>query len=268
MTTKQADTSKYFTPHNAGFFRNVWALSIRSIRGLPRDPESLIPAFIIPVFFFLVNIGIFQDAAANLPNINYREFQFPVAILFAVTGLSRASILVLDIQSGYFDRLALAPINRFATIAGFIVADVVLAVVISIPVFILGLAFGVDFDTGILGILMIVFITIVWTFVYSGIGYGLALKTGNPAIVNLSFIIFFPVIFLSTIYLPLEALTPTLQIIARFNPTTYVLDGLRSLLSPDWDWAAIGYAFLSIFILGLFTMSFALWGFSYRLRRK
>jgi len=255
-------------PRNAGFLLNVYALGVRSIRALPRDPEVIIPALVIPAFFYIVNIGIFQDFASNLPNINYVEFQLPVAILFAVTGLSRAGILVLDIQNGYFDRLALAPINRLATILGLIIADVVLTVIISIPVFILGLIFGVQFDTGLLGIAVIMLITLSWTMVYNGISYGIALKTGNPTIVNTSFIIFFPVIFLSTVYLPLEAMTPTLQTIARFNPTTYVLDGLRTLLSPGWDWTAVGLAFLSIAIVGVFTLSFAIWGLNARLRRK
>jgi ABC-2 type transport system permease protein len=267
MATEQTSAATYFEAHRAGFFRNVFALSVRSIRALPRDPETFIPAFFIPAFFYIVNIGIFQDFVGDFAGINYREFQLPVAILFAVTGLSQAVHLVLDIQNGYFDRLALAPINRFATIMGLIVADVVLTFVVSIPVFILGLAFGVDFDTGILGIFMILLITIAWTFVYNGIGYGIALKTGNPTIVNSSFILFLPVLFLSTVFVPLESLTPTLEAIARFNPTTYVLEGLRSLLSPNWDWAAIGYAFLSIFIVGVFTMAFALWALNARLRR-
>ena len=267
MATEQISTGAYLTPRSAGFFRNVFALSVRSIRGLPRDPESFVPALIIPAFFYIVNIGIFQDFVADLPNINYPEFQLPVAILFAVTGLSQAVKLVLDIQNGYFERLALAPINRFATITGLIVADIVLTIAITIPVFLLGLAFGVRFDTGLQGILMILLITVSWTFVYSGIVYGLALKTGNPVVVNSSFIIFLPVIFLSTVFLPFEELTPTLQTIARFNPATYVLDGLRSLLSPGWDWSAIGLAFLSISIVGAITISFALWGLNSRVRR-
>ena len=62
-----------------------------------------------------------------------------------MTGLSRANILVLDIQNGYFDRLALSPVNRLAMLLGFMVADMALAVAMSVPVFILAFAIGVDF---------------------------------------------------------------------------------------------------------------------------
>ena len=252
----------------AGFWRNLGSLGWRSIRGLRRDPEFIVPAFFIPVFFYLVNIGIFQDFAENIPGLDYREFQLPVAILFAVTGLSRAGVLVLDIQRGYFDRLALTPVNRFAMIIGFVVADLVAVVLVSIPVLIVGFIFGIGFDTNILGLLLFLLIGVCWAMVYNMISYGIALKTGNPTLVNLSFIMFFPVVFFSTIYLPLEYLTSWLGTIARYNPTTYVLDGMRSLLTPGWDGAAIGYAFLGIAVVGVLTMSFALWGLRARLRRK
>ena len=44
-----------------------------------------------------------------MPSVDFKAFQLPVAIIFAVTGISRASALVTDIQSGYFDRLLLTP---------------------------------------------------------------------------------------------------------------------------------------------------------------
>lgn len=267
MTAPRETDEIRVTAKQGGFFYNLFALSVRSLKSLPRDPESVIPALFIPAFFYIVNIGIFsQFVGDNLADVDYEEFQLPVAILFAVTGISRASVLVLDIQNGYFDRLALAPVNRIAMILGLIVADIALIVILTIPVLLLGLAFGVVYDN-IFGILVIFLIVIGWAFVYNGITYGIAFKTGNPAIVNTSFILFFPIVFFSTLYLPLEQLTGWLRWIATFNPTTYVLDGMRTLLKPEWDWSAVGYAFLAIAIVGSLTVSFALWGLNARLRR-
>ena len=48
-----------------------------------------------------------------------------MAIIFAVTGVSRASALVTDIQGGYFDRLLLTPIRRPSLLLGLMAADVV-----------------------------------------------------------------------------------------------------------------------------------------------
>ena len=56
---------------------------------------------------------------------------FLVAIVFAVTGVTRAGAMVLDIQNGYFDRLMTTPVSRRALLLGHMVADFVLVVALS-----------------------------------------------------------------------------------------------------------------------------------------
>ena len=70
-----------------------------------------------------------------------------------------------------------------------------------------------------------------------------------------SFILFFPFAFLTTSTLPREALTGWLDTIAGYNPVTYVLDGLRSLITEGWEWAALGKGLLAIALVGLASMS-------------
>ena len=93
----------------AGFFSDVISVAIRALRSIPRDPEAIYPALVIPVFFYAINVGALQDVAERIPGLDYKAFQLPVAIIFAVTGISRAVTLVTDIQTGYFDRLAMTP---------------------------------------------------------------------------------------------------------------------------------------------------------------
>ena len=50
-----------------------------------RDLETVIPALFIPVFMFAVTVGALQDFAETIPGLDYRAFQLPVAVLFAVT---------------------------------------------------------------------------------------------------------------------------------------------------------------------------------------
>ena len=91
----------------------------RAIRSLPREPEAIIPAIIVPVFFFFVNVGSLQKLAQSSGSVtDFKAFQLPVAIIFAVTGVSRASALVTDIQDGYFDRLLVTPVKRPALLLG------------------------------------------------------------------------------------------------------------------------------------------------------
>ena len=90
--------------------------------------------------------------------------------------------------------------------------------------------------TGVLGMVVFIAYGAMWGLAFAGFPYAIALKTGNPAAVNSSFILFFPFAFLTTSFLPQEALTGWLETIATYNPVTYVLDGLRSLISEGWEW--------------------------------
>ena len=232
-------------------------IASRSVRGVFREPEFFIPALIVPVFFFVVNIGALQDFAEQSGTVtDFKAFQLPVAIVFAVTGVSRASALVTDIQSGYFDRLLLTPIRRPMLLLGLMAADIVSIVMLTIPVLLLGLALGVSFATGLPGMIVFIAYGAMWGLAFAGFPYAIALKTGNPAAVNSSFILFFPFAFLTTSFLPKEALTGWLETIATYNPVTYVLDGLRSLVSVGWEWDTLAKGAGAS--LALMTISFGL----------
>ena len=83
------------------------------------------------------------------------------------------------------------------------------------------------------------------------------LKTGNPAVVNSSFLLFFPFTFLTTALVPEQALTPWFRTIAKLNPVTYILAGLRSLLIVGWAWGDIAQAFLAILIVAVVSITLA-----------
>ena len=72
----------------------------------------------------------------------------PTAILLGVTGVSRAPALVIDVQDGYFDRLLLTPVRRLAILLGHLVADVTVAAALTVPILIVGFILGVRFETG------------------------------------------------------------------------------------------------------------------------
>jgi ABC-2 type transport system permease protein len=122
------------------------------------------------------------------------------------------------------------------------VADLTLVMVLTLPVIGLGFALGVRFETGVAGVLVFMAIAGLWGLAFTGFPYAIALKTGNPAAVNSSFLLFFPFSFLTTAFLPRESLTGWLATVARYNPVTYLLDGLRSIVSSGWDGARIGKA--------------------------
>ena len=252
----------------AGFVRDVTAVSERALRSILRDPETTIPALLIPLFMFVMTVGALEDFAGNIPGLDYRAFQLPVAVMFAVTGISRATTVVSDIQSGYFDRLVITPVNRLALLLGLMVADFALVMALSIPVIIMGYVAGVGFVTGIGGILVFVVMAGLWGLIFSGFPYAIAFKTGNPAAVNISFLLFFPFLFMTTLFVPQEVMTGWLATAADYNPVTYVLAALRSLIYGGWDAQALGNGVIAIAAVGVLSLGMALAALKGRATRK
>lgn len=262
VTTIPRPTTDVSRPTNntlarpSGFVRDTVTVAGRALRAVPRDLEAVIPPVFIAIFFFVVNIatleGLTEGAAAGF---DYTAFQMPTAILLGVTGVSRAPAVVLDVQNRYMDRMLLTPVRRTSILIGHMLADVAIAAALTLPILALGFLLGVTFEAGPLGLVAFVAIAAFWSLAFAGFGYAIALKTGNPAAVNSSFMLFFPFLFLTSSYVPRDQLTGWLDTVAGLNPVTYILDGLRSLAFDGWQWAQLGQTLLAIGVVGALSMS-------------
>ncbi len=240
----------------AGFLTDTATIAGRALRAVPRDLEAVFPPVFIALFFFIVNVATLKNLTQSVgTGFDYEAFQMPTAILLGVTGVSRAPALVLDVQNGYLDRLLMTPVRRLSILLGHMVADIAVAIGLTLPILLVGFAIGVRFETGVLGLLAFVTLAALWSLAFAGFGYAIALKTGNPAAVNSSFLLFFPFLFLTSSYVPRSELSGWLDTVAGLNPVTYLLEGLRSLVIEGWAWDELGKAVLAIVLLGLVSMS-------------
>ena len=240
----------------SGFVRDTLTVAGRALRAVRRDLEAVIPPVIIAIFFFVVNIAtlerLTEGAAAGF---DYTAFQMPTAILLGVTGISRAPAVVLDVQNRYMDRMLLTPVRRTSILIGHMLADVAVAAALTVPILALGFVLGVSFEAGPLGVLAFIAISASWSLAFAGFGYAIALKTGNPAAVNSSFMLFFPFLFLTSSYVPRSQMTGWLDTVAGLNPVTYILDGLRSLTFEGWQWDELAKAMIAIALVAALSMS-------------
>ncbi len=252
----------------AGFVHDVATIAGRALRGVPRDLPAVVPPVFIALFFFVVNIATLENLTQSAgADFDYKAFQMPTAILLGVTGISRAPALVLDVQNGYLDRLLMTPIRRLAILLGHMIADITVAMALTVPILALGFAIGVRFETGVPGVVAFIGLAALWSLAFSGFGYAIALKTGNPAAVNSAFLLFFPFLFLTSSYVPRSELSGWLDTVAGLNPVTYLLDGLRSLVSQGWQWGQLGEAVLAITLVATLSMSLGFAALRGRTRR-
>jgi ABC-2 type transport system permease protein len=238
-------------------------LAKRAVREVWRLPAATIPALFIPVFFLVVNLGqvnkVFPSSTPFLHGQHYVAFQIPVSLVFAVSSATSGLAMVTDIDIGYLDKLMAAPIRRTALVWGRLAADLARGLVVSLLVLAVGFAFGARIKSGLLGIVLLVLLSALWGVAYAGIGIAIALKTKNVQTTNASFLIFFPLLFLTPNFVPMQLLATPLRVIARVNPVTYVITGLRDLvLYPGIHWGSLGACVLTIAATGLVLTALSL----------
>jgi ABC-2 type transport system permease protein len=216
----------------------VVLLSRRAVREVIRYPEATIPTLFIPLFFLAVNIGqvskTFPSTTPFLHGQGYVAFQMPVSLMFAVATATTGLALVTEIDSGYFDKLLVAPIRRTSLIVGRLGADLVRGLAASTVVMFAGIAFGAHVESGPLGAVLVVALASLFGVAYAGFGILVALTTRNVQATNTSFLLFFPLLFLTPNFVPFDRLSPVMETLARINPVSYVIVGLRSLIIDGW----------------------------------
>jgi len=230
-------------------------LGRRAIRESIRTPEALIPTLLIPLFFLVVNVGqagkIFpSDSTPFLNGQNYAAFQLPASILLAASFGSAALYLIEDIEGGYFDKLRATPAARSSLVFGRLIAEALKSFLITIVMVLLALPFGITVDSGPLGFVLLLLLAAGWAVVYSGFMQLIAVKTRSAAATNAGSMVFFPLLFLTPNFVPRDMLTRPMEIAATFNPVTYIMEAMRSLVLNELDWTVIGKGFLVIAISG------------------
>jgi ABC-2 type transport system permease protein len=155
----------------------------------------------------------------------------------------------------YCSWLRAAQIPRSSIVLGRLIAEFFKAVLIAVAIVLLGMVFGIEIASGVLGFVLLVLLTATWAVVFVGFMQIIATKTRSAAATNWAGLIFFPLLFLTPSFVPRDLLTRPMEIAATLNPVTYVMEGLRSFVLADLDWTDIGQGFLVVAITGALMLA-------------
>lgn len=257
MTSIPAPAGGLDLPTYVGPVIGFRLLAGRQILRTIRQPFVLVPALMIPVFFLLVITGALTESMTNAGIESAANFVLPVSVLFMLASGGAGLSMVADIESGHFDKLLMAPVPRVVILLGSMAGDFVLFLAQIVLLLVLSLAFGVSFGMGIGGAVLLILLAGLWGIAYAAIGYGVALSTGSSEATNGAFALFFPFMFLTTTFQPLDALQDWLRIAARANPVTYVLEATRMLLSEEFSATILAQGFLAAGLTMVLTLGWA-----------
>jgi ABC-2 type transport system permease protein len=235
------------------------ALGQRSLREYMRSLDAILPTLFIPIFFLVVNTGqaakIFPSSTTGfLHGQGYGAFQLPTTLLLASSFGAAALFLVEEIEGGYFDKLRATPIPRSAIVFGRLISEGAKCSAISAIILLLALPFGISIASGPLGFVLLIALSAGWGVVYSGFMQLIALKTRSAAATQSGGLIFFPLLFLTPNFVPRDMLTRPMEVAATFNPVTYLMEALRSLILEDLHWAKIWPGFAVLAALGVIML--------------
>jgi ABC-2 type transport system permease protein len=246
----------------ATLLEQVGAVARRSVTRTFRQRALLIFPLIFPLLLFAIN-GSALGAARKIPgfpDVSDRDFALAVPFLQGAlfVAVSAGTDLARDIESGFFNRLALTPLRGSALLAGQLGGAVVVACVQSLIYLAVGLATGVGIASGVAGAFVLLALSIVVAFGFAGLGCLLALRFGTGEAVQGFFPLLFVTVFLSSSNLPRNVIkTDWFREVATYNPVSYMIEGIRSLIIKGWDGQALALGFGFALLLCVITLSLA-----------
>jgi ABC-2 type transport system permease protein len=244
----------------------VGALARRSMLKTLRQPFQMFPIVFFPAMLLAVNASGLR-AATRLPGFPTHSYvTFAIAVAFIQGGMfsliNTGTNLAEDIESGFFNRLALTPMRRVSLIAGLLVGVAALGAMQSAVYILIGLIAGAHLQAGIAGGLVVIVLGALVAVAFGALGCVAALRTGSGEVVQGLFPLFFVFIFLSSSNLPRQLLrTGWFHTVATWNPVSYLIEGFRSLFIVGWDGAALWRGFavaVGLLIVGLLGVAGAM----------
>ena len=237
-------------------------LARRSVMRTVRQPAQIVPATLFPLILLAINsAGL--DSAANLPGFptdSYLTFALAFAFLqagvFAVIGTGQN--LAEDRVNGFFSRMQLTPIRPAALIAGQLAGTLALGLFQASTYIAVGLIAGGSIEAGIPGALVLIALATLITLAFGSIGLIAGMRASSPENVQGLFPVVFVFLFMSSMALPRDLIqTDWFQTVATYNPVSYMIEGLRSLLIAGWDGEALalGFGCATAILLGALTVA-------------
>jgi len=239
----------------------IGAVVRRTLLRVRRMPAAFVPSIVMPVFQLVAFSGAF-GAAVRFAGVDAMDWYVP---LNAVQGASFGAMgvsfgLINDMQTGFFDRLLMAPTKRWALIVGPMAGSIARAALPVALVIVIGFLGGMNVPGGPLAIFYVAVAATGIALVASAFALGLTYRMRNMGAATLTQFAIFFTIFLSTSQVPLSNMAGWLHAVARVNPMTNVLRLARQGLLGDITWNDTWGGLLAIAVMLFVSCWFALSG--------
>ena len=204
---------------------NGFLVTRRNMLTLTRVPNVFIFELVQPIMFVLLFRFIYANNINNLPpGLDYVQFLMPgIFVQNAIFGSTTTAIgLAEDMKQGIIDRFRSLPMARSAVLIGRTTFDLAKNLILVAIVLVIGYLVGFRFLNGWINAawMLVLVMAVGFTFSWISACVGLSLKQVE-AVQAASFTWIFPVVFVSSAFVPIQGMAPFLQVVARNNPVTH-----------------------------------------------
>jgi ABC-2 type transport system permease protein len=235
-------------PTAPGVLGQIGLLAGRSMLHSLRAPAQFVFPIMFPLILLAVNTSGLHAATKipGFPAASYLDFALAVPFmqgaLFAA--LNGGQDLARDIENGFLDRLALTPMSGSALLAGQLGGALCTGAISALLYLLTGIAFGAGIASGVGGALVLLVLAVTICMAFACFGTFVALRAGTGEAVQGFFPLFFVLLFLSSASLPRNLIEHDwFRAIATYNPVSYLVEGVRSLVIFGWDSEALAMGF-------------------------
>ena len=228
--------------------RCMFYIALKDLRAYYFKPPNISWGILFPFAFVLAfairNPGETRDLVPGLLGLT---------ILFGTSSME-AIVIVFERRLGSLERLMLAPVSLPALLGGKLLGGMAFGLTVTSVVLAVTLAV---FGPGGVNWLLLVLALLLAAAAFSALGafVSVAVREVFEA-QTLANLIRFPMMFLGGVFVPLAAMPPALQVIARLLPLTYSVEALRTALSGgSWGSAMADLAVLAMFAVVLFALA-------------
>jgi len=217
------------------WYSDGWTVTKRNLIKIKRSPDMLVFAVIQPVMFVLLFSQVY-GGAIQVQGTDYTQFLmagiFAQTVVFGST--FSGSAMALDLKEGIIDRFRSLPMSSSAVLIGRTNSDLVLNTISMVIMMATGLLVGwrvnsspAEFLAGV-GLLLLFAYSLSWVMALLG------MSVKSPEVINnASFLILFPLTFVSNAFVPSDTLPTPLRIFAEWNPVSSLVQAARELFGNE-----------------------------------
>ena len=214
--------------------KKSYILAEMETRKLLHDPTEMISRAVQPILW----LGIFGEALSKVraiptPGLTYLQFIAPGILTQSVVFIAifYGLYIIMDRDTGVLQKLLVTPTPRLALVWGKMLSAGVRGLSQALIVYLFSLVLGIQLHITLLSVFGVVIIILLGASFFTGLSMIIAsiVKT-RERFMGIGQVITLPLFFASNAIYPITIMPPWLQVVAKANPLSYMVDGLRALM--------------------------------------